>query len=352
MNRCPHPLALPLIRSTRTLAPVLAGLLVLSPALAPAADAPPTGTRWEVTTSMNGMGISLPGQVTQVCSTGDHQDKPLPPQSKQNNCSYTQLSQTGNSAKYAIKCGGDHPMEGTGEMTYSSDHYTGKFNLNAGPQGQMAMTFEGRKMGTCTGTEANNPAKVNAMKQQAAAGQAQYQQAMAQSCKLQAEGGVRPYPFMDALNTGTVQCPDPALKQQYCTHFQTYKPFVGQKDSEAQTRAAGVTGTVMATPFTDSLKLCGVTADTVQTQLCSSAESDGEMEFLVKECPVQTQAIAARECAGRSYTSVSAKYRGLCSNYATANAKATPGNSAPGTADSPSSLKDKAKSAFKGLFGH
>ncbi len=342
MNLCP-----------RRLTPALATLLACLPILALAADAT-SGTRWEVTTSINAMGMSIPGQVTQACSTGAHQDQPLPPESKQNNCSYSLLSQTGNTAKYAIKCGGDHPMDGTGEMTYASDHYTGKFNMNSGAQGQVAMTFEGKKMGACTGTEANNPAKMNAIKQQAAAGQAQYSQAMAQSCKLQAEDGARPYPFMDALNTGTVQCPDPALKQQYCSRFQTYKPFLNQKDSEAQVRASGVTGTVMATPFSDSLKLCAVTADTVQTKLCSSAEKDGEMEFLVKDCPVQTQAIAARECAGRSYTSVSAKYRGLCSNYATANANGSPTNSppaTPGTPDPSSSLKDKAKSALKGLFG-
>jgi hypothetical protein len=328
----------------------LATLLALSSGLTLAAD----GTRWEVTTSINAMGMSIPGQVTQVCSTGDHQDQPLPPESKQSQCSYTLLGKSGNTAKYAIKCGGEHPMDGTGEMTYASDHYSGKFNLNSAAQGQMTMAFEGKKMGACTGAEANNPAKVNALKQQAAAGQAQYRQAMAQSCKLQAEEGARPYPFMDALNTGTVQCPDPALKQQYCSHFQSYKPFLGQKDSEAQIRASGVTGTVMATPFTDSLKLCGLTAEAVETKLCSTAENDGEMAFLVKDCPVQAKAIAARECAGRSYTSVSAKYRGMCSTYATANANGTQSNStpgAPGTPDPASTMKDNAKSALKGLFG-
>ncbi len=359
MNLYAHSLTPALVRPLRPRVPALAclpalvGLLTLCPAPAPAADAT-SGTRWEVTTSINAMGMSIPGQVTQVCSTGEHQDQPLPPESKQSQCSYTLLSKSGNTTRYAIKCGGEHPMDGTGEMTYASDQYSGKFNLNSAAQGQMTMAFEGKKMGACTGTEANNPAKVNAIKQQAAAGQAQYQQAMAQSCKLQAEDGARPYPFMDALNTGTVQCPDPGLKQQYCSRFQTYKPFLNQKDSEAQVRASGVTGVVMGTPFTDSLKLCGVTADTVQTKLCSAAENDGEMEFLVKSCPVQAQAIAARECAGRSYTSVSAKYRGMCATYATANAKGTQGNSPPGTPGTPdpaSTMKDKAKSALKGLFG-
>ncbi len=329
--------------------PALALVLILLPGLAARADSPSTaGTRWEVTTSMNGMGMSLPSQVSQVCATGDKKERPGPPESKNSNCTSTLLSQTATAAKYAIKCTGKQPMEGTGEMVYGPGHYKGTFNLNAG-QGQMTMTFEGNSKGPCTGSEANSPARTDAIKSQVAAQQNQYQSAMGQSCKIEAEGAANPYGFMDTFNSGAPRCADPALKQTYCAHFQGYIPFVAQRDSEtAMARSGAAAGTPMTTPFSDSLKLCGLKADAVQTKLCSGAEGDNAFEFLVKECPAQMKTIAARECAGRSYTTVSARYRGICSSYATANAAGQQSGTQP---DQPANLKDKAKSALKGLFG-
>lgn len=317
-----------------------------------------SGTQWRVTTTMTGMGMSLPARTTEVCSKGDEQDRPTPPSSNPD-CATTEVARSGNSIKYSVKCTGKDPMEGVGQITYGKDQYTGNFNIKTA-RGDMSMNYQGQKVGPCTGNEANGAAKMQALQSQQKAVQAQqsqYQQAVAQGCTAEAEAAPNPYGFMDKLHTGAPRCADPAAKQSYCTHFQSYKPFTGQR--EMQTSMANYAASnPMATPYSDSLKLCGLSADAVHAKLCSTAEGDNEFEFLTKECPTQLQAIAARECAGRSYTSVGARYRGICSTYATSSGTTASSNAAA-TASSPpaaadaakDSVKDKAKSVLKGLFG-
>jgi hypothetical protein len=350
------PLLLPLI-----LAAALAA--ALTAAVAHAQSTP--GTKWRVVTTLNGMGMSLPNQTTEICSTGDKQDQPAPP-SRNGECSYSEVSHLGSTIKYTMHCAGKEPMDGQGEINYGPGHYTGKITVKMA-RGEMDMNFEGTKLGACTGNEANGAAsksRVQAMQNQFNQQSEQAKQAMAQSCNAEAEAAGSPYGFFDAFKTGTTRCADPAMKRTYCEHFQAYKPFMSQQDTEKSLARSGV-ATPMGTPFSDSLKLCGLSADAVQGKLCASAEKDDSFEFLTRQCPTQVKTIAARECAGRSYTTASAKYRGLCATYAnggnangqtgSATAQSGTAQSGPQTnSDEPpkEGLKDKAKNALKGLFGH
>ena len=344
----------------RTLCRRLPVLLPLFLAAATAHAQSTPGTRWRVVTTLNGMGMSLPNQTTEICSTGEHQEQPLPP-SRNNECSYSVLSRTGSTIKYSMHCTGKEPMDGLGEIHYGPGHYTGKITVKMA-RGEMDMNFEGTKLGACTGDEANGPAaksRVEAMKNQYLQQNEQAKQAMSQACSAEAEAAGSPYSFVDAFKTGTVRCTDPALKRTYCEHFQSYKPFMSQKDTEQSMARSGVANP-MGTPFSDSLKLCGLSADTVHDKLCGSAEKDDAFEFLTKQCPAQVKTLAARECAGRSYTTVSTKYRGLCATYAnggnangqTGSATAPSGNPQNTDEQPKEGLKDKAKNALKGLFGH
>lgn len=81
------------------------------------------------------------------------------------------------------------------------------------------------------------------------------------------------------------------------------------------------------------------------------------MQFLIQQCHAQAQSLAARECAGRSYTSVSDRYRNFCSSYATSGATSSAPSPEPaaghGAASPPkTSLQGRAKKALTGLFGH
>lgn len=332
---------------------LLAGLLCAVVTVAALAAAP--GTKWRITVSMNGMGMNLPPHTMNICATGEQQDRP-PPSMQNSNCSVTQVSQSGNTVRYALHCTGPEKMDGSGEITYTADHYTGHFDVQTA-HGAMSTTYDGQKLGACDGTEDNDPTKTAAVRNQVMQQQTQVQQAMAQSCALQAKNAASPYPFLDVYKTGTVQCADAASKQAYCTAFQDYQAYNAQQQLETSMSQAGA-GNPQATPFTDSLKLCGLSADTVRASLCARAESDGQLDFLSKQCPVQAQTLAARECAGRSYTSVGDRYRNFCAAFATGAAPAgtaastpAPASASNGTQDAAQSIKDKAKSALKGLFG-
>ncbi len=109
-----------------------------------------TGTLWHVTTSISGPGMSPPARVTDVCVTGGKQDQPPP--AGQSDCQYTELSRSGTTVRYAVQCS---TMKGTGEISYTPDHYSGKFDMQAA-QGAVSATYEGRKLGTCTGAGANS----------------------------------------------------------------------------------------------------------------------------------------------------------------------------------------------------
>lgn len=188
---------------------------------------------------------------------------------------------------------------------------------------------------------------------------------------MEARSGSSPYPFLDAYGTGAVQCADPSMKRTYCAAFQHLQPYsLQQKLQASMTQVAA--GNPTARPLTDSLKLCGLNGETVHASLCAEAErgagvpsgdaggDDASMQFLIQQCHAQAQSLAARECAGRSYTSVSDRYRNFCSSYATSGGTSSAASPETGagrsTARPPgppkTSLQDRAKKALTGLLGH
>ncbi len=121
------------------------------------ANAGNPGTQWRITVSVSASGMSSPAHVSEMCVTGGGQDQPAPP-SGQNDCKYTELARSADTVRYAIEC---KAMKGTGQMTYSADHYLGKFDLQ-GEHGPVSSTYEGQKLGTCNSAQANSGALSNA----------------------------------------------------------------------------------------------------------------------------------------------------------------------------------------------
>ncbi len=121
--------------------------LVLSLTATAVAAAADPGTKWRVTTSMSGLGMNMPARVTEMCVTGSKQDQPPP--TGQSDCSYTELSRSGSTVRYAVQCS---TMKGPGEISYDADHYRGKFDMHS-VQGAMSATYEGQRLGTCDGTK-------------------------------------------------------------------------------------------------------------------------------------------------------------------------------------------------------
>jgi len=303
------------------------------------------GTRWQSTMTMQMAGMTMPAQSSYVCNDGSSD---APPIKAQKDCELYDVQRTGNTQSFKMRCTGQNAMEGSGQITYTSDSYQGSMVFHA-RQGDMNMTLSGKKLGRCDGTEVNGKAAVaqrEQIKSQANAVLAQQNSAMAQVCAQQAEAGTSPYPFM--AGTPGYLCKDPGQKASYCAHFQTHKAFAKLAADEAGFRQANV-NTGQSAPLTDSAALCGVQLTAVHDKLCASAEGQGEMDFLRAQCPEQVAAVVKRECAGRSYTSVSDKYRGFCSQAAVDTASTQDGSAS--RSDSAADKTSKGAKKLKGLLG-
>ena len=124
-----------------------ASLVVLF-GLTPARAAEPGGVLWESTSqmAMAGMPMQMPSQTQKVCSA---KTWTKPPPGGDRSCVTSDYKMVGNKATWKMQCGGQMPMQGTGEMTFEgADSYTGVIQANS--QGtNMTIKLSGRKIGTC-----------------------------------------------------------------------------------------------------------------------------------------------------------------------------------------------------------
>ena len=130
--------------STGRLVAAASLLVLVVPSPARAAD----GVLWESTSqvAMAGMPMQMPAQTQKVC-TAKTWTKPPPGGDK--SCVSSDYKIVGNKATWKMQCGGQMPMQGTGEMTFAGpDSYTGA--IQATSQGtNMTIKLSGKKVGTC-----------------------------------------------------------------------------------------------------------------------------------------------------------------------------------------------------------
>ena len=320
------------------------------------------GEQWEVTTAMSMQGMSIPGRPTKAC-VPKREDR-LPIGDSNGECETYDIKHNGKTVTFKMRCTGKNAYTGDGEMTYDGpDKYKGRMNMlmNQGKDA-MTMNMSGRKLGECDLGEQKR--QVAAIQKQATDAQKQGEEFMAKSC-ADAVTNMTPQILKPS---GGMKC-EPKLKTQFCDKFQTQDGF-----SLAASRGASAGRNEN---LVESGQLCGVNPDQLRTQLCQRAEADESMNFLTRICVVQGygKKIAARECAGRTYSSPPArKYSAFCSEYARrglmkpgdANAEASadeparPSKAAPG-AEPPApaapepkpadnNVINKGKDFLKGLF--
>jgi hypothetical protein len=313
-------------------------LLVLTLCCVAGVSAQNTGEKWRVTSSMQMQGMSMPGQTSEICKTGGSDE---PPMKMEKNCQMYDAKRSGNTQTFKMRCTGKDAMEGSGEFTYlGTDHYKGRMQVNMEGQ-QMSMAYEGQKLGACDGGEMNTKAK-----QMIEQSQQQSAQMMKQQCHDAAKAAT--LPSMMAI------CKDPQDIKTYCSNFQTHKTFLAQADLQRMSAGQPQSTAMGGKPLDESAKLCGTSAESVRSNLCKTAESKDELNFLAKECEAQALVLAKAQCAGRRYTGVSEKYRGFCSNFSNmmdkggSDATSTPESTTP--ADKPKGLFNKGKKALGNLF--
>jgi hypothetical protein len=107
---------------------------------------------WEVSAKMDipGMPMAMPAQTVKVCMKKGNENDPnvALPKSEGQDCKMGDVKVSGNTTSWTLKCTGDNPMTGSGEMTSGNGTYTGKLLMHAG-DGDMTMAYEGKRIGTC-----------------------------------------------------------------------------------------------------------------------------------------------------------------------------------------------------------
>ena len=278
------------------------------------AGAAEPGNLWQLETSMEMPGMKMPGQSQQVCAPVAAEG-PEAMAGGDSECEMSNIRRSPGRFSYDVRC----PQgTGTGEMIYEgTDRYTAK----------MSMTSEGRTMTMVTHARKIGACDASAMKRQVEAIQGQAAAGMEQACASMVE-------TMMPANLETYQCA-PRYKQELCQKLQTKPGF-------ASVAARQPTGnpTLDSAMLPEVARFCAVDAEGLRARLCGEAGRSEDLEFLGASCPAQAQAIAQRECAGRSFTTPPApRYRDFCGTYARAmmqdgsgegSAAGEPGTPAPG----------------------
>jgi hypothetical protein len=285
------------------------------------------GNLWEVTTSMEAAGMSMPGRTQQVC-TAANAEGPEAMSGNDDRCQMSDIQRSSGKFSYKVKC---PDGSGTGEMTYQGkDSYASVVTMTAGGD-TMKMSSKGKRIGSCDASK---------MKKQVAAVEAQGAAALAQAC-----AGV-PEQMLPA-QLAALNC-DAKYKKQLCERFGTKAGF-----RTAASRKPMGDPTMDSGTLPEVGKFCGVQPEAVRERLCTEADKGQDLNFIGEQCPALAQPIAQRECAGRGFSSPPAeKYRDFCGTYARSMMQGGGDDAAP-TSPAPtkeSTLKEGAK-RLKGLFG-
>ncbi len=309
--------------------------VLLAPSLAAAAPPSSTpaepGVQWEQTVEMQMAGFAMPAQTSKVCVPKKGMAEP-PGAGRDDTCKVTNVKNDGKKMSWSMVCEKEK-ITGTGEILQRPDGYDGKMTMNS-PDGEMVMKLSGKKLGgACDAAE---------MKRKVAAIQAEGAAQIAQSCREMAGQGQ-----LSVFTGPAAMCKDPADRAILCRQVATPE---GVSALSAQP----------ATATQDLASLCGKDLATLKAEACVDAGrreaerrctdgSDKLLSFLGQSCPAETQVVAQRECAGRTYTDLTACYRSFCTAYAgnLLDKGKKPAAQPPKPEDA---AQDAAKKAVKGLL--
>jgi Protein of unknown function (DUF3617) len=276
----------------------LAVLLVI-PALASAAPpATEPGVQWEQTVEMEMSGFAMPAQTSKVCVPKKGMTEP-PGAGRDEKCKVTDVRNDGRKMSWSMVCEKEK-ITGTGEIIQRADGYDGKMTMRS-PDGDMVMKLSGKKLGgACDAGE---------LKRNVEALQAQGVAQQAQMCREMAAGGT-----LTAFSGPQAMCKDPADRAALCKQLATHEGI-----RALSFQPATVTKDVGAVCGTSYEKLkeeaCGDAGRWEAERRCTDG-SDKLLSFIGEVCPTQTQVVAQRECAGRTYTDLTTCYRSFCTSFA------------------------------------
>ncbi len=131
----------------------------LAMSLLASAQGPRRDGKWEVTAEMDmpGMPMKMPPRTSTQCVTKEDvadPQKSVPtnngPRGGNGDCKVSDYKMEGGKVTWNMKCEGEHPMTGTGEMNYGEDSFTGTMKMDHGGGQVMTMKYTGKRLGDCT----------------------------------------------------------------------------------------------------------------------------------------------------------------------------------------------------------
>jgi hypothetical protein len=275
---------------------ILALLAVLPTGAALAEQPTEPGELWENTQQMDMAGMSMPPRTSQACVPANSSDPPRDPNDK--NCEMYDVTHSGNTTSWKMRCTGSQAATGSGQITYQG---------RQSYQGQMTMTMEGQTMNMkMSGKRLGGACDAGKIKRDVVAAQAQSDKMIAQQCAesvkaMQVQLFDGTYPSSCGAKYKTEFCSRIATEEGYdLLAVRDRNPMTGRTDLESAGTA------------------CGADTAKAHDKLCAAAVGkDSSMLFMARHCPDQAAPIAQKECAGRGFTSPPApKYQEFCSAYA------------------------------------
>lgn len=337
-----------------------------------------SGEVWEITMNIPGMpaGMMKPQRVCQ----GDDPSRAATQDPSKKDCKVTGSKKTALGTTVVLSCPDGSTMTIEQQYNAARSEFKSTMSTKGGRDGDMTMNMTGRKVGTCDAVAENKArdAKIDDMKKQAAAGQAQSAAMMKQQSDNQIKQCSAALESMSWNGFGAHghcykrsdgQCAQLAeMHKQFPEATKACNANLGEFCRRFQT----ADGFMKARSDENAAKMCGVSSKAIKTAQCPKTQN---LAFLGAYCPVQAKPIAMEHCTGRDYTSRNGgKYNVFCSNYlanedferppGAAPARARSAPAASGTVPAPDNKTQGEKSAdvvkegvsqginkLKGLFG-
>lgn len=316
------------------------------------AQAPVPGDEMRVTTRMDMGGMSMPATTSTVCMPRSvtAEDGPV---DRPENCQMVDFSSSGNTTRFRMRCTGEMEGEMEGETTTTPKGYKTRMTMQA--EGRtMVTTQEAEK----TGKECDAAEQERKMKAMMAKAEADSAKVMAEICAR----GAKEVSQVPTFFGKDATCKNPADLKTLCTSVRTPKGYYRLYDAQTAKMYGNEPAGVKALESSCALK----GPAPLKEELCGQAEVKRWWNFLAKECPVQAQVVASRECAGRDFTALQGSpYAGFCGAMGTgspaagdaegdalADGSAPPAPAAPAENEAQNAAQkaaDKAKRGFKSL---
>ena len=283
---------------------------------APALAAEATGEFWEMTTKMEmaGMPAGMPGmmggQPQRVCMLKGQESKPVK-SGPDDNCTMSDMKQSGNTVTFNMKCTGKNPMTGSGEITSTPNSFNQRIKMKMDGEDMTIVSTGKRVGGACKGDEQLNEAFAGAAAAQtkdcqAALDENRYDQFLKAAEKMGGDMKANCAAMPTAASRKNCEAAsDPGctkLRPQMCARL-----GADLKSYDKFNKFANK-GLALA-------EECGLGPDKIVQQHCTTALDQKDWSFVVERCKNDSRVAELRKqhCIGRDYTTVDASHRSMCS---------------------------------------